>query len=300
MASLAIMTTTSRTRSTSLVIALALAATGCAAQGRYIAYDDSRSIEPASRVVTFVDFFDSGREAVDAFLRDLPEAERSEIEVMLARASDACARLTIITSRSGMNYSQTGASAVLVRSNAEQRIRVATAGHSFYGTSSTEIRLMLSDGRQLSPKKLDSSFDPFASSNGDWALLEIDDAPKHLTAIPVSAPVQGELAFLLAYPSGMGVNAEGDTVYGSAYAQAPLAPIVTIAMVSDTSPLTLTPLAGTLPVGGASGGPIVNRSGALIGVLSGTAWSPDRKGADYWISGATAASFAEHLASLPD
>jgi S1-C subfamily serine protease len=69
--------------------------------------------------------------------------------------------------------------------------------------------------------------------------------------------------------------------------------------VSDTSPLTLEPIAGSLPLGGASGGAIVNRQGELIGVLSGTGWTPGRRGADYWINGATVEAFAHELSARP-
>ncbi len=114
-------------------------------------------------------------------------------------------------------------------------------------------------------------------------------------ALPIRSPEPGELAFVLSYPNQMGVSDTGQVVYGNAYADSPLAPIVLVAKVRDDSPLSLDPIAGSLAMGGASGGAIVNRAGELIGVLSGSEWIPRRDGAEYWISGATVEAFADRL-----
>lgn len=272
---------------------LLLVPIGCASEGRYIAYDDAGAIESRSRVVTFVDFFEAGRAAVADYLEALPAEERAEIEQMLERSSQACARLAIIVSRHGMNYSQVSGSAVLVRAPGGDAVRLATAGHSFEAGAG-EVRVTLRDGRKVTTTSLEREFAEFDSGTGDWAVLDVKTG-RNLPAIPFRKPRAGELAFVLAYPNQMGINRDGRIVYGNAYAGDPLAPIVTIARVDSTDPLNLDPIAGSLEMGGASGGAIVNRDGELIGVLSGSGWVPGKDGASYWIRGATVAAFAKLL-----
>ena len=45
-------------------------------------------------------------------------------------------------------------------------------------------------------------------------------------------------------------------------------PLATLAVVAQTEPLTLTPLAGAIPTGGMSGGPVFDARGALIGLFA--------------------------------
>ena len=98
---------------------------------------------------------------------------------------------------------------------------------------------------------------------------------------------------------GVAVNADGNVVYGEAYKNELLDPIISVARVTDVSPLTLAPLAGSHHMGGASGGAIINQAGELIGVLSGSGWSANQEGVDYWIRGATVEAFEEELSKAP-
>ncbi|MEQ8762483.1 MAG: serine protease [Planctomycetota bacterium] len=269
--------------------------TACLTEGRYVGYDESRSLDTQGRVVTFVDLYETGRKSVADYLAELPSAEREGLETMLARTASACARLEIIDQRSGMDYSQISGSAVLVRGSASKCF-VATAGHSFSGVSSEDVTLTLRDGSDVDAAMISSSFAEFDSSSRDWAVLAVSEGSSDLPALTTHEPVPGELAFVLSYPNEMGVNEAGQVVYGHAYASSPLAPIVTVARVRDDSPLALDPIAGSLAMGGASGGAIVNRKGELIGILTGSGWAATKDGAEYWIHGATIAAFEEHLA----
>ncbi len=282
-------------------LALAVVPLGCASSGRYIAYDETTGVEAATGVVTFADFLESGRKAVEEHLLALPEPERVELEAMLARCSRACARLAVTTARSGLSYSMVNGSAVLARSSDDTSVSVVSAGHTFTGGTvgtagaSNDVTLTLSDGRSIEIAAVESHFTEFDSSTGDWAVLAIDRPTDDLPSLACRPPEKGELAFLLAYPNQMGVNENGHVVYGEAYRGRPLAPLVTIATVTDTSPLRLQPIAGSLTMGGASGGAIVNRSGELIGALTGSEWTPERNGARYWINGVEVGSFAKRL-----
>ena len=68
---------------------------GCASSGRYIAYADEQPVEAVGAVVTFVDFFDAGRVAVQDYFDGLPPKERAELTANLERACAACVRLML-------------------------------------------------------------------------------------------------------------------------------------------------------------------------------------------------------------
>ena len=109
-----------------------------------------------------------------------------------------------------------------------------------------------------------------ARRNATWPPVFHDHARLH-------APIGHERDVL------SGVDSTGWIVRGEAYEDDYLAPLVTILRVESESPLVLAPVTGALPLGGASGGGIFDRRGALIANLTGTGWESDRNGVTYSI-----------------
>jgi hypothetical protein len=93
----------------------------------------------------------------------------------------------------------------------------------------------------------------------------------------------------------MGIDAKGSVAFALANRGAPLAPMVCAATVMESNPLTLRPVAGALPMGGSSGGAIVDRDGVVVGLHTGAGLSPERAAATYWFEGVSVESFAERL-----
>ena len=65
--------------------------------------------------------------------------------------------------------------------------------------------------------------------------------------------------------------------------------------VVDTAPLRLRPLAGAIPLGGASGGAIVNRRGELIGLFNAVVTAFEGDGVVWWLTGASTAALPDAL-----
>lgn len=114
----------------------------------------------------------------------------------------------------------------------------------------------------------------------DWALLKINfkELPsKELMQSPITMkdPIPGEPAIFLGYPARLGIDNNGKVQSfhkGDSKKNIPtskLLPMTIVASVSDVKSMRLTPLAGFPPVGGMSGGPILNSKGEIIGLQHG-------------------------------
>ena len=150
--------------------------------------------------------------------------------------------------------------------------KVFTANHVLTeNVDSGEIKviLTLTDGRIL-----------FASvekqGEKDWARLqlEVGEGEEALLESPIvmTDARPGEPAVFLGYPAQLGLDEEGqvqsfnkgDKTQEITADQ--LKPMLVVAAAEDLEAMTLTPLAGFPPVGGMSGGPIINLKGQFIAV----------------------------------
>jgi hypothetical protein len=262
----------------SFVTACGTALLCACATGTEVRFDDVQAFAPENgSLVTLVDYLESGRRAVDRFLQGLPAAEGQELGASIVRAREACVRIAVRHHLSALSYNQVSASGVLVAKRSGGPV-VLTAGHSFdERESKTSITLL--DGTVLASAPLARA----AHDVGDWAILPVDERDP-LPFVQTSEPVEGELAFTLGYPDQSGIDAQDRVVRGEAYQEDYLAPLVTILRVESTSPLVLTPIAGAVPLDGASGGGIFDRHGNLIANLSGIEWEAERDHVTYRIS----------------
>jgi S1-C subfamily serine protease len=132
-----------------------------------------------------------------------------------------------------------------------------------------KIILTMTDGRVLPAEVM-------KEGEKDWTMLRITRKESHEAAMK-SPVVIGkvrpkETAVFLGYPARLGLDEKGkvksfykgDETKGNPVSK--LSPLLVVTTVSDPEAMKLKPLAGFPPVGGMSGGPILNAEGKVIGV----------------------------------
>jgi S1-C subfamily serine protease len=100
----------------------------------------------------------------------------------------------------------------------------------------------------------------------DWARLKLDAELQ--SPIRMAKPVSGETVVFFGYPAQLGIDDKGEVCSFNKNEPASLLPMLVIAAVEDCETMLLKPLAGFPPVGGMSGGPILNLKGEVVGVQS--------------------------------
>lgn len=218
---------------------------------------------PRARVVTLLDFFESGRDAVDAFVSDLgPAGDR--LETVIDRARAACVRVEVRTHAGADRYQSLAASGVLI----EDGRRVLTAGHAIRLGPTSEVLVTLLDGTIRSARVTDQTYEIYGGADRDWAVLEIvGPAVTRFPSAPIASPGTDDLALIVGYPDQIGVDAAGRLAFDPAEGGTYLAPLVTVAQVQTARPLKLLPRAGAIPTSGMSGAPVFDERGRLVGIF---------------------------------
>ena len=121
----------------------------------------------------------------------------------------------------------------------------------------------------------------------DWTLLRIllaEGAPALKNSpLELGNATVGETVIFFGYPAMVGLNAEGEVQpfrKGDAQtgaAGSALSPMLVVGSVLNAEAMTLDPLAGFPPVGGMSGGPVLNSKGHLVGVQASVSKTTDNQ-----------------------
>ena len=208
---------------------------------------------------TLTDYFDQGQRLALRYLNALEPAARGEFE--LAALAPACVQVSC--ERDG-GRSMTFSTGVLVNGGRQ----IVTAGHGVgaVGDAADEVFVILGDGRKIAARVMHRS--DMASKEQDWAVLEFKTpVPTSLVSVPVGAARPGALAFIMGYPERTGIGSDGQATSALTSEPRALGPLLFVARVPLSTGSELDPVAGALPLSGASGSPVFDEHGALVGVL---------------------------------
>jgi len=230
--------------------------------GRIVFFDSVVGIGATEGpLVTQLDYLETGRRLARDFLATQPAPNGATLWDVAQACAPACVRVEIETKRQGESVASIHGSGVIVAGGGY----VLTAGHALSADQILAIRVILKDGRALGATLVDKDYAVFNATDRDWAVLKFDDdRPTDLVALKLGDAEEGAPVFALGYPDEIGIDELGRIAYGR---QDPLAPLLFPAHVSGTDPITLTPAAGAVPLGGISGGPVVNAAGEVVGIF---------------------------------
>ena len=217
--------------------------------------------ETEGELVTLLDYLETGRRHARDYLTQQPAADGATLLDVARSCGSACVRVEIEVARQGAAVVAIHGSGFIVAGGRY----VVTAGHALDADEVLAIRVILSDGRTLAATAVGKDYEVFNSTDRDWAVLKLgEDRPDDLVALKLGDAEKGAPVIALGYPDQIGIDEGGRIAYGR---EAPLEPLLFPARVSGTDPLALTPTAGAVPLGGISGGPVINAAGEVVGIF---------------------------------
>lgn len=260
--------------------------------GRYLPFSESTPLSNQSgKLVTLTDYFLSGHEATEKFLVE-ESFQKNGMRETLKNCERACLRLEFQFGNEGGSFHAAEGTGVIVNCD-HLGPRIFTAGHVNPGKNFEVVSTTI-DGDRLDAKALGKSYQAFGSSEMDWAILSIENPNKNISGLSIAEPQTNELVFALGYPDGYGKDEKEQIAKRR---DGYLTPLWTVARIQKLDPLTLTPVAGFVPLGGMSGSPIVNMNGQLVGIFTGEGWNFAKAGRVVWYTASTPSKFGKEFCS---
>jgi hypothetical protein len=226
--------------------------------------------------LTTLDYLAVGVDGLRRYVADAAGEERARIQGALDAGRAAVVRVEVRSPERGGEVSVKGATGVVL---AEGR-GILTAGHVLTERDGdATVRVTSPGGAGFEARVASVEFERFERDAVDLGRLVVEGVD--VAGVRVVAPAVGELVIGLGFPDGFGLS-DGDVLMDAGPDDRPLEPIPVLARVESERPLSLTLVAGPMPIEGMSGSPFFDLDGNCVGVLSRVEVSETTSSASRW------------------
>jgi hypothetical protein len=250
------------------------------------------------RTPRFLSVRDFEQQGYDLAMEWLRRRDRREM-LAIRSASDAVVRFRVVFNETGSTFDSNTSTGVLVDGGRH----VLIAGHALdlikeHPDARVEVATVFGD---VIPGILPGIRGGVGGApEGDWGCVALEGRPAvEIEWLPVADVRQGSTVVVLGYPGELGVDAKGTLRWDDPGSSPPLAPLPLIGRLADAVSWRVDVVAGSQPIGGISGGAIVDLGGRLRAIQVST--SVQRNSAtnteSMWFTGTPVTTFRKFLES---
>jgi len=157
---------------------------------------------------------------------------------------------------------------------------ILTAGHALAELDGdATIHVIPVGGAGFQARVASVAYERFKRDAVDLGRLVVEGVD--MAGVRVVAPAVGELVIGLGFPEGFGLS-DGDVLMHGGPDDRPLEPIPVLARVESERPLSLSLVAGAMPLEGMSGSPFFDLDGDCVGILSSVEAAERTSSASQW------------------
>ncbi|MCI5072527.1 serine protease [bacterium] len=213
-------------------------------------------------VYSLQDYFMQGQTLVEEYLQASEQGE--QIKDLLKRYSSSCVQIEVPKNENGKSLVAMGGAVIVANG-----MLLLSSGHNFLGMDKKKaIKVLGPKGSERKAYLLKMDYN--RQKNTDWAILQVEGGGFHPQyAVELSKSIKAKsMAVVLGYPQSYGKDKSGQVVHTRAYPGQRLDPLVLLAKVSHKEggrKVVLDLEGGAFFLPGASGGPVFDINGGLMG-----------------------------------